>query len=275
MEEGKGNDKIRLDLLLVKRGLAPSREKAKGLIQTGAVTLKGKTLTKPGELMEETAEIDVKLPEEQYVSRGGLKLSGALKAFPISLTGKTCMDAGASTGGFTDCMLQHGAEKVFAVDVGTGQLAQSLREDPRVINLENINIRYMDPVLIEPCDFLSADLSFISLTMVLPALRGCLRDGAQAVMLIKPQFEAGREHLNKHGIVRDRKVHERVLMRVINAALEAGFLPLGLIPSPIFGQDGNREYLLYAKAAREGEPISFPEGFESLIRKAAEPDAGK
>ena len=166
MEEGKGNDKIRLDLLLVKRGLAPSREKAKGLIQTGAVTLKGKTLTRPGELMEETAEIDVKLPEEQYVSRGGLKLSGALKAFPISLKGKTCMDAGASTGGFTDCMLQHGAEKVFAVDVGTGQLAQSLREDPRVINLENINIRYMDPVLIEPCDFLSADLSFISLTMV-------------------------------------------------------------------------------------------------------------
>lgn len=239
--------KERLDVLLVKRGLAQSREKAKALIMAGDVFVDGQREDKAGTMFEEErARIEVRSAGLKYVSRGGLKLEKAMQLFPIDLNGKICMDIGASTGGFTDCMLQNGAQKVYSVDVGYGQLAWQLRQDPRVVNLERTNARYLTREQVpEEIDFFSVDVSFISLRIILPAVRPLLRDGGQAVCLIKPQFEAGREKVGKKGVVRDRAVHEEVVETICRFALENGYSVLGLTFSPVKGPEGNIEYLAY------------------------------
>ena len=238
--------KQRLDLLLVERGLAPSREKAKAVIMAGIVYADGQKADKPGTEYPPQVALEVRGEPLKYVSRGGLKLEKAMQAFPIRLEGKACMDIGASTGGFTDCMLQNGAKKVYAVDVGYGQLAWSLRSDPRVVNLERTNIRYVTPQQIgEPVAFASVDVSFISLRLVLPVAFSLLKEGGQGVCLIKPQFEAGRELVGKKGVVRDPSTHRMVIEKTAAFARETGFDLLGLSYSPIKGPEGNIEYLLY------------------------------
>ncbi len=218
------SEKKRLDQLLVDRGLAPSREKAKALIMAGQVYVQNQKSDKPGTSYTEAVEIEVRGSGLAYVSRGGLKLEKAMRVFPIRLQDKTAMDIGASTGGFTDCMLQNGAKKVYAVDVGYGQLAWKLRTDPRVINLERTNIRYATKEQIpDPIDFISVDVSFISLKLVLPVAKLFMRDGAQAVCLIKPQFEAGREKVGKKGVVRDPNVHMEVIKSVCAMIRETVF----------------------------------------------------
>ncbi len=245
--------KERLDVLLVKKGLAPSREKAKAMIMEGLVFVNNQREDKAGASFPEDAPIEVRGKVLPYVSRGGLKLEKAIAGFSLDLTGLVCMDIGASTGGFTDCMLQNGAAKVYAVDVGYGQFAWKLREDPRVVCMEKTNIRYVTPDQIgEPLDFASCDVSFISLTKVLPAAKDLLREGGEMVCLIKPQFEAGREKVGKKGVVRDRNVHLEVIEKVADFARQAGFLILGLDYSPIKGPEGNIEYLIYLKKA-DGE----------------------
>ena len=241
--------KTRLDILLVERNLAPSREKAKTLIMSGEVFVNGQREDKPGTSFAEDAEIEVKAAKPfPYVSRGGLKLEKAVQTFGLDLSGKTCLDIGASTGGFTDVMLQNGAEHVYAIDVGYGQLAWKLREDPRVTVMEKTNIRYVVPEDIgEQAGFASADVSFISLTKVLPAVRELLEDGAEMVCLIKPQFEAGREQVGKKGVVRDPAVHREVIEKIVAFAEENGFQPLELSFSPIRGPEGNIEYLLHLR----------------------------
>ena len=229
--------KERLDVLLVNRGLAPSREKAKTLIMEGKVFVNHNREDKAGSTFPDDCQIEIHGETLKYVSRGGLKLEKAMNHFTISLEGKVCMDIGASTGGFTDCMLQNGASKVFSVDVGYGQFAWKLRQDPRVVCMEKTNIRYVTPEQIgEPLDFASVDVSFISLTKVLGPARELLTDGGEMVCLIKPQFEAGREKVGKKGVVRDPKVHEEVIHRVIDFALDNGFSILNLEFSPIKGQ---------------------------------------
>ncbi|MCR5590074.1 MAG: TlyA family RNA methyltransferase [Lachnospiraceae bacterium] len=239
--------KTRLDLILVNRGLAESREKAKAVIMSGNVFVNGEREDKAGATFDEDeAEVVVKGNPLPYVSRGGFKLEKALGVFPIELQGKICMDIGSSTGGFTDCMLQRGAAKVYAIDSGRGQLAWKLRSDERVVCMEKTNFRYVTEDMIEDAiDFASADVSFISLDKILPAAYPLLTGGAGMVCLIKPQFEAGREQVGKKGIVRDRKVHEEVIERIIGAAADNGFAPTGLTYSPIRGPEGNIEYLLY------------------------------
>lgn len=238
--------KKRIDVLLFERGLAPSREKARTLIMAGSVYVNNQKFDKPGDTVSDDAEIEVRGSTLKYVSRGGLKLEKAMYLFPIDLNGKICMDIGASTGGFTDCMLQNGAQKVYSVDVGYGQLAWQLRQDPRVVNLERTNARYLTREQVpEEIDFFSVDVSFISLRIILPAVRPLLRDGGQAVCLIKPQFEAGREKVGKKGVVRDRAVHEEVVETICRFALENGYSVLGLTFSPVKGPEGNIEYLVY------------------------------
>ena len=238
--------KKRLDILVTERGLAESREKAKALIMAGDVYVDQQKADKPGDLYPEEAPIEVRGKGLKYVSRGGLKLEKAMAEFPISLSGLVCMDVGASTGGFTDCMLQNGAKKVYAVDVGYGQLAWSLRTDPRVVNLERTNARYLSQEQVpEPIDFFSVDVSFISLSLILPAVRPLLSENARAVCLIKPQFEAGREKVGKKGVVRDPAVHQEVIEKVLGFALENGYSVLGLTFSPVKGPEGNIEYLAY------------------------------
>ncbi len=235
--------KKRLDVLLVERGLQESRQKAQAIIMSGDVFVAGRRVDKPGTAVPEDAEIAVRgaLP---YVSRGGLKLEKAMASFPIDLHGAVCADIGASTGGFTDCMLQNGAEKVYAVDVGYGQLAWKLRSDPRVVCLERTNARYLTHEQVpDELDFASVDVSFISLKLILPPLHGLLRDGGRAACLVKPQFEAGREKVGKKGVVRDPAVHLEVLEHFLDHAREAGFSVLGLTYSPIRGPEGNIEYL--------------------------------
>lgn len=240
--------KERLDVLLVQRGLAPSREKAKAMIMEGNVYVNHQKEDKAGANFDSAVPIEVRGNTLAYVSRGGLKLEKAVDQFALSLGGLVCMDIGASTGGFTDCMLQNGAAKVFAVDVGYGQFAWKLRQDPRVVCMEKTNIRYVTPEDIgEALDFASVDVSFISLTKVLPAAKELLRDGAQMVCLIKPQFEAGREKVGKKGVVRDKKVHLEVLAKIITFAVEQGFSVLNLAFSPIKGPEGNIEYLIHLK----------------------------
>lgn len=225
--------KKRIDVLLFERGLAPSREKARTLIMAGSVYVNNQKFDKPGDTVSDDAEIEVRGSTLKYVSRGGLKLEKAMQLFPIDLNGKICMDIGASTGGFTDCMLQNGAQKVYSVDVGYGQLAWQLRQDPRVVNLERTNARYLTREQVpEEIDFFSVDVSFISLRIILPAVRPLLRDGGQAVCLIKPQFEAGREKVGKKGVVRDRAVHEEVVETICRFAVENGYSVLGLTFSP-------------------------------------------
>lgn len=238
--------KKRIDVLLFERGLAPSREKARTLIMAGSVYVNNQKFDKPGDTVSDDAEIEVRGSTLKYVSRGGLKLEKAMQLFPIDLNGKICMDIGASTGGFTDCMLQNGAQKVYSVDVGYGQLAWQLRQDPRVVNLERTNARYLTREQVpEEIDFFSVDVSFISLRIILPAVRPLLRDGGQAVCLIKPQFEAGREKVGKKGVVRDRAVHEEVVEMICRFAVENGYSVLGLTFSPVKGPEGNIEYLVY------------------------------
>ena len=240
--------KERLDVLLVKRGLAESREKAKAIIMSGIVYVEDQKEDKAGTTFDENAKIEVRGSTLKYVSRGGLKLEKAMTHFGVTLDQKVCMDVGASTGGFTDCMLQNGAVKVFSVDVGHGQLAWKLRNDPRVVCMEKTNIRYVTPEDIgEPVDFSSIDVSFISLTKVLGPVKEILSPGGEVVALIKPQFEAGREHVGKGGIVRDIQVHRDVIRHVTDGIADCGLSPLGLTFSPIKGADGNIEYLLYSR----------------------------
>ena len=248
--------KERLDVLLVQRGLAPSREKAKAMIMEGNVYVNNQKEDKAGANFDVEVPIEVRGNTLAYVSRGGLKLEKAVNHFELSLEGLICMDIGASTGGFTDCMLQNGAAKVFAVDVGYGQFAWKLRQDPRVVCMEKTNIRYVTPEDIgEPLDFASVDVSFISLTKVLPAARELLTADGRMVCLIKPQFEAGREKVGKKGVVRDPAVHIEVIEKVIGIADQLHFKVLGLDYSPIKGPEGNIEYLIYLEKRPEDEMI--------------------
>jgi 23S rRNA (cytidine1920-2'-O)/16S rRNA (cytidine1409-2'-O)-methyltransferase len=247
--------KERLDVLLVKKGFYPSRERAKASIMAGIVYVEGQKSDKAGNMVEETAEITVKENPCPYVSRGGLKLEKAMKSWDIRLDGQVCMDIGASTGGFTDCMLQNGAVKVYAVDVGYGQLDWKLRTDPRVINMEKCNVRYLEPETIEDSiGFISIDVSFISLKLVLPVAEGLLEEGGHLVCLVKPQFEAGREQVGKKGIVRDRRVHREVIEKVLSYAADSGLSYGGLTWSPVTGAKGNIEYLLHL--TKEKEPCA-------------------
>ena len=240
--------KQRLDVLLVEKGLAPSREKAKAIIMAGIVYVDGNKEDKAGTTFPENAVIEVKGKTLPYVSRGGLKLEKAMQKFPITLSGKVCMDVGSSTGGFTDCMLQNGATKVYAIDVGHGQLAWKLRNDERVVCMEKTNIRYVVPEDIdELAAFSSIDVSFISLTKVLLPVKNLLTEDGQVVCLIKPQFEAGREKVGKKGVVRDRAVHEEVIRMVMDYASSIDFYPLALDFSPVKGPEGNIEYLLHMR----------------------------
>ncbi len=250
-------EKKRLDCLVFEQGFAPSREKARGMIMAGQVYVDNQKADKPGTMLPVGTPIEVRGETMPYVSRGGLKLAKAMANFPIVLDGCVCMDIGASTGGFTDCMLQNGAQKVYAVDVGYGQLAWSLRTDERVVNLERTNARYLTREQVpDPIDFFSVDVSFISLTIILPAVRPLLKDGGQAVCLIKPQFEAGREKVGKKGVVRDKAVHEEVIEKIRSFALENGYSVLGLTFSPVKGPEGNIEYLIYIEKSDSPEMLT-------------------
>lgn len=238
----------RLDKLLVQRGLTPSREKAQALILAGCVSVDGRPMTQSGHKVREDAQIEIRGQDHPYVSRGGLKLAHALDAFGLDVTGLVAMDVGASTGGFTDCLLQRGARRVYAVDVGYGQLAWKLRQDPRVVVLERQNIRSLDPTRIpEPIQCAVVDVSFISLRLVLPKVTAFLAEESLLVALIKPQFEAGREYVGKGGVVRDPVVHDQVCRSVAGAAEASGLDVIGITPSPLLGPKGNREFLLAAR----------------------------
>lgn len=239
--------KERLDNLLVKQGFAESREKAKAIIMSGNVFVLGQREDKAGTMFhEEKIQIEVKGNPLKYVSRGGLKLEKAVESFHLNLEGSICMDIGASTGGFTDCMLQNGAKKVYSVDVGHGQLAWKLRNDERVVCMEKTNFRYMVPKDIADClDFASVDVSFISLTKILEPARNLLREDGKMVCLIKPQFEAGRDKVGKKGVVREPEIHKEVIEKIICFAKKVGFLVLNLDYSPIKGPEGNIEYLVF------------------------------
>ena len=238
--------KVRLDVLLVEKGLQESRQKAQATIMSGLVFVNGQRVDKPGTAVAADAAIEVRGNTLQYVSRGGLKLEKAMQTWPIDLSGTICMDVGASTGGFTDCMLQNGAVKVYAIDVGYGQLAWKLRSDERVVCLERTNARYLNHEIIpdEP-DFSSVDVSFISLKLILPAIAAVLKQGGHVVCLVKPQFEAGKEKVGKKGVVRDPAVHLEVLEHFVEHAKESGFTVLDITYSPIRGPEGNIEYLGY------------------------------
>ena len=243
----------RVDIELVNRGLVESREKAKALIMAGLVYVNGQKAEKAGMSVSEKDEIEVR-EGLRYVSRGGLKLEKAMECFGAELSGKVCMDIGASTGGFTDCMLQNGAKKVYSVDVGYGQLAWSLRTDERVVNMERTNIRYVErEQLDEALDFASVDVSFISLKLIIPVMHSLLRKGGQAVCLIKPQFEAGKDKVGKKGVVRELQTHIDVIDSIYNFVLENGFSVLNLDYSPIKGPQGNIEYLIYIEKTDEPE----------------------
>ena len=265
--------KKRLDVLLVEKGLAPSREKAKAYIMEGKVFVENQREDKPGTNFDENSKIELHGKKLAYVSRGGLKLEKALKTFPVKLDGAVCMDIGASTGGFTDCMLQNGALKVFSVDVGYGQFDWSLRQDPRVVLMEKTNVRYLKPEDIgEQLDFASCDVSFISLSKILPAIFPILTDDGMMVCLIKPQFEAGRENVGKRGVVKNPKVHRDVIAEVFGFTEALGFAVKGLTFSPIKGPNGNIEYLMYIeKNGGESDAIDIAavvaEAHEALDRR--------
>lgn len=249
-----GNRK-RIDALMVSLGIAPSREKAKEMIKSGNVYLNGKVISKAGLLANACDIIEYKGETERYVSRGGLKLEKAVEAFKLDLSGYLCIDIGASTGGFTDCMLQNGAKKVYAVDSGSGQLSPVLERDRRVVNLEKTNFRYItEKEIPERADFASADVSFISLKHILPALSPLIKDGGSAVCLIKPQFEAGRENVGKKGVVKDSRIHIKVIENVCSYAVQAGFSVSALDFSPVKGPEGNIEYLVYLKKSEVQAP---------------------
>ncbi len=262
--------KERLDIILVNNGYAPSREKAKAIIMSGNVYVNGQKEDKAGSTFDESKiTLEVRGAQMKYVSRGGLKLEKAMESWDISLENKVCMDIGASTGGFTDCMLQNGASKVYSVDVGHGQLAWKLRNDERVVCMEKTNFRYMVPADIEqPLDFASVDVSFISLTKILIPARNLLKDGGQMVCLIKPQFEAGKDKVGKKGVVRKVSVHEEVIRKALDFADFIGFDVLHLEFSPIKGPEGNIEYLMHieknAKKSAEKADLAEKEAEEAL-----------
>ena len=261
--------KERLDVLLVKRGLAPSREKAKAIIMSGIVFVDNEREDKAGTTFDEKVNIEVRGKTLKYVSRGGLKLEKAMDVFGVKIEGKTCMDVGASTGGFTDCMLQNGAVKVYSVDVGHGQLAWKLVQDDKVICMDRANIRYVTPDQIDDVlDFASIDVSFISLTKVLLPVKNLLKENGQIVCLIKPQFEAGREKVGKHGVVRDSAVHLEVIEKVIDFAISIGFEVLNLEFSPVKGPEGNIEYLLHLQKHTEGSYPDVPFEAAQVVEKA-------
>lgn len=258
-------EKERLDILLVEKGLFESREKAKGAIMAGVIYVNHEKIDKAGTKFSEDCEITVKENVNPYVSRGGLKLEKAIREFDIDLKGKIAIDIGASTGGFTDCMLKNGAIKVFAVDVGYGQLAWGLRNDPRVVCMERTNIRYVKPEDIGPLvDFISIDVSFISLKKVLPVAKELTGEHGEILCLIKPQFEAGRAKVGKKGVVRDAEVHVEVISSIVFFSIENGFIIKGLSYSPIKGPEGNIEYLLYL--SKTGTSLT-EEGIEDLMTK--------
>ena len=259
--------KIRLDMAVLERGLSESRAKAGALIMAGQVYVNGQKATKAGLTVKESDKIEGRGEKMPFVSRGGYKLDKAVKAFHLQLQDCVCMDIGASTGGFSDCMLQNGAKKVYAVDVGYGQLAWKLRTDARVVNMERTNFRYLTTEdIAEQLDFASVDVSFISLKIILPVLFALLREGGEAVCLIKPQFEAGKENVGKKGVVRDPSVHTEVVKTVTQFAFETGFSVLHLSFSPIKGPEGNIEYLMHIK--KEKEPTFADSDISALIAES-------
>ena len=262
--------KERLDVLLVKRNLAESREKAKAIIMSGNVFVEGQREDKAGTTFSDEVQIEIKGHTMPYVSRGGLKLEKAIANFDVDLEGKVCTDVGSSTGGFTDCMLQNRARKVFAIDVGRGQLAWKLRQDDRVVCMEKTNIRYVTPEdLGEEIDFSSIDVSFISLTKVLEPIRNYLKPNGEIVALIKPQFEAGREKVGKKGVVREKSTHHEVIELVTSYAASIGFQILGIEFSPIKGPEGNIEYLVHLKKSEAGSNLPDMEGALYQVVEAA------
>ncbi len=255
--------KKRLDVLVFEKGFADSRERAKAIIMSGNVYVNNQKADKPGTQYDEDAPLEVRSSGLKYVSRGGLKLEKAMTSFDLNLQGATSLDIGASTGGFTDCMLQNGAKKVYSVDVGYGQLAWKLRTDERVVNMERTNFRNVTKEdIAEDIDFFSVDVSFISLRIILPVARTLLSKEGRGVCLIKPQFEAGREKVGKKGVVRDKKVHAEVIETIVNFTLESGFDVLGLDFSPVKGPEGNIEYLMYVKISDN------PENFSNITAEA-------
>lgn len=274
MKKGRRTDiipmKKRLDVLLFEKGLAESREKAKVLIMEGLVYVDNQKSDKPGMNYSEYCNIEVRDNKPRYVSRGGLKLEKAIRCFDINLSGLNAMDVGASTGGFTDCMIQNGCEKVYAIDVGYGQLDWKLRNNPKVVNLERTNVRHLDKSLIkDEVDFFSVDVSFISLCLVLPVIREVIMPNALGVCLVKPQFEAGREKVGKKGVVREKSVHIEVLEKICGFCIQNGFLVLNLDYSPIKGPEGNIEYLLFLKKSDNINASEFMD-FENAIKNIVE-----
>lgn len=262
------SNKTRLDVLLVERGLEQTRQRAQAMIMSGLVFVDGQRMDKAGIAIPNDAQVEVRGNTLRYVSRGGLKLEKAMTTFGLRLNGCICADIGASTGGFTDCMLQNGASKVYSVDVGYGQLAWQLRTDPRVVNLERTNARYLTREQIpEEIDFFSVDVSFISLKIILPAVRPLLKDGGKAVCLIKPQFEAGREKVGKKGVVRDKAVHEEVVQMICDFAVENGYSVQGLTFSPVKGPEGNIEYLVFLQ--KSDAPVNTAESTPHEIVEAS------
>ncbi|MDO4544829.1 MAG: TlyA family RNA methyltransferase [Bacillota bacterium] len=260
--------KNRLDIILTEKGLFPSREKAKASVMAGLIYVDGQRIDKPGTSVDDKAEITIKENLCPYVSRGGLKLEKALEVFGFSLEKAVAVDIGASTGGFTDCMLQKGASKVYAIDVGYGQLDWKLRNDPRVVNMEKINIRYLEPESIpEKADFISIDVSFISLKLVFPVAAQLLSRDGSLVCLVKPQFEAGRSQVGKKGIVRDPAVHREVIENVMDYGMENGLYAQGLTFSPVTGTKGNIEYLLFLKKSPAKEPVDAA-SIDEIVRSS-------
>jgi 23S rRNA (cytidine1920-2'-O)/16S rRNA (cytidine1409-2'-O)-methyltransferase len=264
--------KQRLDILLVEAGLAESRARAQALILEGKVLVTNQRIDKPGRLVDSNAEIRIKGETLRYVGRGGVKLEAALREFNIEVSGKTCIDVGASTGGFTDCLLQHGAERIWAVDVGHNQLAWKLRQDPRVVVMERVNARNLDSAAFSlRFDVATIDVSFISLTRILPAVSRIVTDDAECITLIKPQFEVGKGEVGSGGIVTDPAKHKRVLREIRDAAFQAELEAVGLIASPILGAEGNREFLMHLKrTSTDPRACAIDEQIDSLTR----PDCG-
>lgn len=251
------NNKKRLDAAVFEQGFCESREKAKTLIMAGVVYVNNQKADKPGMNVKDDDTIEVRSNPLKYVSRGGLKLEKAMQSFDLQLDGFICADIGASTGGFTDCMLQNGATKVYAIDVGYGQLAWKLRTDERVVNMERTNFRYVTHEQIpEELDFCSVDVSFISLSIIVPVMRNIMKDGGKAVCLIKPQFEAGKDKVGKKGVVRDKSVHVEVVENTVNMMLNNNMRVLGLDFSPVKGPEGNIEYLVYIEKTDTPEDVS-------------------
>ena len=264
------SEKLRLDVAVYERGFAETREKAKAMIMAGSVYLNGQKALKGGVNIKETDVIEVRGAVNPFVSRGGLKLDKAMKSFGLDLTDCVCMDIGASTGGFTDCMLTNGAKKVFAIDVGYGQLAWKLRCDERVVNLERTNFRYVTREQVpDEVDFASVDVSFISLKLILPVMHTLLKEGGRSVCLIKPQFEAGKENIGKKGVVRDKSVHADVVRSITDFAAGNGFKVLGVDFSPIKGPEGNIEYLMHIEKTDKGEML-WNGSVEELVERSHE-----